>query len=384
MSKGPRFGIEEEYFITNPASRVMVGQPSRGAIQACRDALGKHFAFEMFQGQIEVASPIFNTLGQATNYLASAREALSRSLQSYGLSAISVGTHPLADWRRQTATDEDHFQQIFCNYGDVAYRSVLSGLHVHVEVPAHADRVQVMNEVLPWTPLLLALSCSSPFWDGADSGFMSFRQTLCDEWPRMGIPPLFSDQNDYNAHIGLLTRTGIIQRPNECWWSVRPCARFPTLELRMTDACPCLADTLTLTSLFRLLVAYALEQKRPGACYTSTSRILLEENRWRAKRSGLRGAFLIEGHEQPFSIIQWLEHAEQVMGPTAEQIQMYDIFDQVREMIAAGTSADRQRKIFHQALSERLPIPLALARVVDHLLEETRGSSAYSPRGLCQ
>ncbi|MCU0117770.1 carboxylate-amine ligase [Pseudomonas sp. B2M1-30] len=371
MHAGPRFGIEEEYFITDLASRVMVGQPCRGAIQACRDALGEHFAFEMFQGQIEVASPIFTTLGQATDYLAGAREAVSRSLQPYGLSAISVGSHPLADWRTQMPTDKEHFQQIFRNYGHVAHRSVLSGLHVHVEVPDPVDRVHVMNEVLPWTPLLLALSCSSPFWDGADSGFMSFRQTLCDEWPRMGIPPLFAGQHDYDVHIALLTRTGIIKRPSECWWALRPCARFPTLELRMTDACPRLADALTLASLYRLLIAYALEQKRPGASYTPTSRILLEENRWRAKRSGLQGAFLIEGHEQTFSIAQWLEHAEQVMGSTAERMQMHDIFDQVREMIAAGTSADRQQKIFRQGLNDRLPTPLALAQVVDHLLQET-------------
>ncbi|WP_085582358.1 MULTISPECIES: carboxylate-amine ligase [unclassified Pseudomonas] len=384
MSEGPRFGIEEEYFITDLASRAMVGQPCREAVQACRDALGEHFAFEMFQGQIEVASPTFNTLGQATDYLAGARETLISSLLPYGLGAISAGSHPLADWRGQTATDEEHFRQIFRRYAHVARRSVLSGLHVHVEVPGHVDRIRVMNEVLPWTPLLLALSCSSPFWDGADSGYMSFRQTLCDEWPRMGIPPLFAGQDDYDAHIALLSRTGVIERPSECWWAIRPCARYPTLELRMTDACPCLADALTLASLYRLLVAHALEQERPGTSYTPTSRILLEENRWRAKRSGLLGAFLVEGHERTVSIGQWLEQAEHVMGATAERLQMPDLFDQAREMVAAGTSADRQRKVFRQALSDRLPTPLALAQVVDHLLQETRGASALVPRKPCR
>ncbi|WP_085686918.1 MULTISPECIES: carboxylate-amine ligase [unclassified Pseudomonas] len=372
MDEGPRFGIEEEYFITDRASRAMVGRPAPEVIRVCRSALGDHFACEMFQGQIEVASPILTYTAQATDYLAGAREALRSCLKPFGLAAISAGSHPLADWRVQTPTDEEHFRQIFQRYGHVARRSVLSGLHVHVEIPGRVDRIRIMNQILPWTPLLLALSCSSPFWDGAVSGFQSFRQTLCDEWPRMGIPPRFADENDYDAHLALLHRIGAITRPEECWWSIRPSARFPTLELRMTDACPRLADAITLASLFRLLVAHALDVEHPGASYSQTSRTVLEENRWRAKASGLRGVFLVEDHAQPVSIAQWLELAERLQGNVARRLNMPDVFDQARRMIATGTSADRQLEILRQACQQNRPLASGLPAVVDHLLEEMR------------
>ncbi|MBK5517457.1 hypothetical protein JFT80_08760 [Pseudomonas sp. TH10] len=163
MNSEIRFGIEEEYFITDLETRCMAGQPPAAAIEQCSKALDGCFAYEMFQGQIEVASPIFTGLSQAAGYLAAARSKLRGVLKPFGLGLVSAGSHPLADWRAQQATVQPHFCQLFEDFQWVARRSLWSGLHVHVEVPAAVDRVQVMNEVLPWTPLLLALSCSSPF-----------------------------------------------------------------------------------------------------------------------------------------------------------------------------------------------------------------------------
>ena len=194
MNPRLNFGIEEEYFITELTTRRMSEQPPGAAIHACESALGACFAYEMFQGQIEVASPIFTRIADAAQYLAHARSTLRRTLEPYGLGLLSAGSHPLADWRTQQPTEQTHFRQLFEDFQRVAQRSVLSGLHVHVEVPVDLDRIRVMNEVLPWVPMLLALSSASPFWDGADSGFMSYRQTACDEWPRMGIPEFIEDQ----------------------------------------------------------------------------------------------------------------------------------------------------------------------------------------------
>ena len=367
----PRFGIEEEYFLTDLTTRRMVGSPEPRVIKACRAALGSAFATEMFQGQIEVASPIFSDFIEAEDYLRNARARLINAVQPFDLGLLCAGSHPLADWREQLATDEAHFQHLFKTYGHVARRSVLCGLHVHVEVTASVDRVRVMNEVLPWTPLLLALSCSSPLWDGADSGFMSYRQTYCDQWPRMGIAPLFADQHEYDEHVALLTRIGAITQPCECWWGVRPAARFPTLELRMTDACPRVEDALALAAFFRILVAHASAQARPGSTYDPTARTILEENRWRAKRWGIHGRFIVEGVDDACTIEQWLALAEHRFGETAHALLLPGLFARLREIITNGSSADRQLAAFGQVLQQPRSKRSALFHVADLLLEET-------------
>jgi len=371
MNRHLKFGIEEEYFITDLGARRMAQSPPGAAIDACKAALGDCFAYEMFQGQIEVASPVFTRIAEPEQYFISARKTLRSTLQSYGLGLLSVGSHPLADWRVQQATRQDHFTQLFDDYQRVARRSVLSGLHVHVEVPEHLDRIRVMNHVLPWLPLLLALSCSSPFWDGADSGFMSYRQTACDEWPRMGIPEFFEDEAAYEAYVALLIRTGTIRQASECWWGLRPACRYPTLELRMTDACPRLEDALCIASLFRLLVADAIDQARPGRSWSQTSHWILKENRWRAKRSGIHASFIVEGYDRPFSAEQWLFLAEQILGDAARELRVENVFSQARHILRHGTSADRQRSVFERALHSTEDVHAALSSVVDELLKET-------------
>jgi carboxylate-amine ligase len=371
MNRQLKFGIEEEYFITDRVTRQMPGTLAHAVSAKCKTELGQSFAYEMFQAQIEVASPVFTDLAQAADFLANARGTLKHALQSFDLGLLCAGSHPLADWRIQHPTDQDHFQQLFSDFQHVARRSLLSGLHVHVEIAHHLDRIQVMNEVLAWTPMLLALSSSSPFWDGCDSGFASYRQTACDEWPRMGIPEFFEDELAYEAYVGFLVSTGSMRTPSDCWWGVRPSARFPTLELRMTDACPRLDDVLTIACFFRLMIAYAIEQPHPGATYSQQSRWILMENRWRAKRSGIHASFLVEGYERPFTIDQWLFLVEQILGETARSLGVEDIFSRVRRMIHSGTSADRQRSVYESATGRGLSAQAALSQVVDQLLLET-------------
>ncbi|EJM25389.1 carboxylate-amine ligase, YbdK family [Pseudomonas sp. GM21] len=371
MNRHLKFGIEEEYFITDLDTRRMAERPPSAAIDACKAAIGECFAYEMFQGQIEVASPVFTRIAEAEQYFVSTRKSLRCTLQSYGLGLLCVGSHPLADWRVQEPTRQDHFTQMFEDYQRVARRSVLSGLHVHVEVPEHLDRIRVMNHVLPWMPLLLVLSSSSPFWDGADSGFMSYRQTACDEWPRMGIPEYFEDEAAYEAYVALLIGTGTIRQASECWWGLRPACRYPTLELRMTDACPRLEDALCIASLFRLLVADAIDQTRPGRFWSPTSHWILKENRWRAKRSGIHASFIVEGYDRPFSAEQWLFLAEQILGEAARDLCVENVFSQARRILRSGTSADRQRSVFERALTGTEDVHSALSQVVDQLLVET-------------
>jgi carboxylate-amine ligase len=367
------FGIEEEYFVTDLHTRRMLALPSAAVLEACRRAIGHGFAYEMFQGQIEVASPVFSRSHEAADYLATVRAKLSESLAEHGLGVVCAGSHPLAPWREQQPTPQVHFAQLFDDIQLVARRSVLCGLHVHVEVPATLDRIAVMNQVSPWLPLLLLLSCSSPFWEGAASGFMSYRQAACDEWPRMGVPEHFEDWADYQRYLGVLRRMGAINQEGNGWWGIRPAARYPTLELRMTDACPRLADALTLATLFRVMVTHACALKRPGADYTAETRWLLKENRWQAKRYGAGGTFAVDAEASMGSARQWLEHASQVFGATAQAMGEQGVFDQARALLRGGNSASRQLQCHAAARAGGADEHASLQCVVDQLLAQSRG-----------
>ncbi|KPG69181.1 carboxylate-amine ligase [Pseudomonas libanensis] len=367
------FGIEEEYLLTDLHTRCMLAEPSAAVLAACREAIGGGFAYEMFQGQIEAASPVFTTSGEAVDYLATVRGSLADALSEFGLGVVCAGSHPLADWRMQRPTPQVHFQQLFDDIQYVARRSVLCGLHVHVQVPQSLDRIAVMNQVSPWLPLLLLLSCSSPFWDGAPSGFMSYRQAACDEWPRMGVPEHFADWNDYLRYLALLQRMGAIKADGNGWWGIRPAARYPTLELRMTDACPRLADALALATLFRVMVTHACTLERPGAEFSAQARWLLKENRWQAKRYGAAGRFALDDTGAMGSAEQWLQCARQTFAATAEAMGEAQLFDSLQALLRRGNSATEQLQWYTQARAEGADDLECLRYVVDQLLAQGRG-----------
>ena len=373
MKRGPRFGIEEEYFLTDLTTRQMLAEPAHPLLVECREAVGKGFAYEMFQGQIEVASPIFTSTAEAADYLHGVRTRLNRALSGHGLGLLCAGSHPLAFWRDQRATPLPHFAQLFAEYQTVAQRSVLCGLHVHVEIPEGIDRIAVMNEVSPWLPLLLMLSCSSPFWQGAASGFMSYRQVVCDGWPRMGIPEHFENEREYQRYLALMQRIGAIEQGGNGWWGLRPASRYPTLELRMTDACSRLADALLLANLFRVMVAFAITCANPGAGHDAISRWLLEENRWQAKRHGSQGRFAVDAGGTVLSAGQWLHRAQLLFVETAEQVGEPQIFEQAKALLLHGNSATRQLACHAKASAQEPDPQRSLQAVVDHLLEETAG-----------
>lgn len=386
MDHRQRFGIEEEYFITDLHSRRMLAEPSARVLDVCREVIGGGFAYEMFAGQIEVASPVFEDARHAATYLGRVRRELSRALAEHGLGFICSGTHPLADWQAQCATDQVHFRHLFDEFAIVAQRSVLSGLHVHAEIPAGIDRIAVMNEVLPWLPLLLALSVSSPLWRGAPSGYCSYRQVACDEWPRMGVPEYLPDARSFEHYLGVLKRTGALAEDGNVWWGCRPSLNYPTLELRMTDACPRLADSLLLAGLFRVMVKHACLLPAPGNGFSLERYWLLKENRIQARRWGSRGRFVLAPDAAAVTLAQWLALAEQQFGATARALGEEGVFAQAQQLVRDGTSAERQLRCFEAGPA---PAHTRLQAVVDQLLAQSRagegaalqGGNAVKPEG---
>ena len=368
MDRTQRFGIEEEYFITDLRTRRMVAAPSARVLEVCREAIGEGFAHEMFQGQIEVASPVFHDAVQAATYLGRVRRELNQALVGHGLGFICSGAHPGADWRAQRATNQVRYRRLFDEFQIVAQRSVLSGLHVHAEIPAGVDRIAVMNEVLPWLPMLLALSVSSPLWQGQPSGYCSYRQVVCDEWPRMGIPEYLLDEHSFEHYLGLLRRTGAVANDGNVWWGCRPSLSYPTLELRMTDACPRVRDALALAGLFRVMIKHACRLAAPGSEYSPERHWLLKENRIQARRWGHLGRFVLASDTVALSLPQWLILAEQRFAATAQDLGEGELFAQLRHILRDGTSAERQLHAFNASTLSGMRGDRA---VVDLLLKES-------------
>ncbi|MFB4394276.1 MULTISPECIES: carboxylate-amine ligase [unclassified Pseudomonas] len=366
MARPSTFGIEEENLLVDLETGRVIVAPSLAVTRCCRDALGPWFAEEMFLSQVEIVSPVFDTLHQAGGFFTEQRHCLSQALAEEGVGLYCAASHPSAQWLRQRPRDSSHFRQLFSDYRMVAQRSLLNGLHVHVGVPNGVDRMQVINRVLYWLPLLLTLSTSSAYWGGQDTGYMSYRRVVCAEWPHMGLPESLPDWNAYERYRALLQRTGSLAENGDFWWAIRPSRRFPTVELRICDGCPRLDDALAVAGLFRHLVERALNRSHGLA--GPEMRWVTQENYWRALRHGRHATFIGIHEQQPVSAEAWL--AQLQMQCPADTADAERAFTRARRILRDGTSADRQRAAYAQAREDGLDDRHAMRSVVEQVIAE--------------
>jgi len=376
MAATVRFGIEEEFFLTDLDSGAVVRRPPAAFHKAASNVLGDALAHELLQCQVEVKTPILQMSTEALDSLMAGRRRLVEVAKSFDMGVVAAGTHPLAQWRSQVPTSELRYEELLDDFQIIAQRNLLCGLHVHTEVREGIDRIQLMNRVMRWLPLFLALSVSSPYWARQDTGLMSYRQAAYDEWPRTGIPRLFEDELEYQRYVQILIRARAIPDESYIWWSIRPSFRYPTIELRITDACPRAIDAVCIAELFRAVVLQECLDVARGdqiRLRDGIERLLIEENRWRAKRFGVRAKWLDVDSGLSIDLVDCLSQLARHCETAVGELQADWAFDHARRMIAEGTSADRQRRIFGEARAAGLTTTRALRRVVDALVQETEG-----------
>lgn len=373
------FGIEEEYLLVDLRSARVLATPSLAVARRCREVMGKYFAEEMFRSQIEVASPVFTHLHEAQGFLLDSRQRLGKALAQEGVGLYCAASHPSAQWLRQRARTTPHYRQVFDDYQHVARRSLLSGLHVHVGVPPGCDRIQLINRLLDWLPLFLVLSTSSPLWGGQDTGFMSYRRVICAEWPHMELPEPLADWEAYQRYRALLERTGALAKEGDFWWAIRPSRRFPTVELRICDACPRLEDVLCIAGLFRHLVQGLAVDHYDATPVNREVRWITQENYWRAKRHGRHGQFIGVHDQAQVTAEGWL--AQLLAQFPADTLDAQRAALEAQRILREGTSADRQLHCLEQARSGGRDVRQALHAVVDQVLAEGAQQSASNPVG---
>ena len=373
------YGIEEEFFVVDRATRDLAERIPASFLRACRLALGERVGEELLQPQIETATPILHDATQARESLGLLREEVASIASRYGLGLVAAGTHPFGAWEDQRTTDKDRYARLIDDFQIVGRRNLFCGLHVHVGVPEGHDRVVLMNRLMPWVPMFLALSTSSPFWNGKRTGLLSYRQAAYDEWPRSGIPDAFTNEREYDGFVRLLASCGALRDGSYLWWSVRPSARFPTLELRISDACTRVEDSLAIAAAFRCLVRAHLRQPDLGAASSPISRRVIEENRWRAKRYGTDAEIIDEAAGTARGFLDALEAMLALIAPDAEALGCEREVAHLRTIVRDGTSAHRQLTVYRGERNRCRTREEALGGVVDWLVGTTESSQDGRP-----
>jgi carboxylate-amine ligase len=253
----------------------------------------------------------------------------------------------------------------------LGHRNMLCGMHVHVAVPDPTRRVDLMTRMLPYVPLLVALSTSSPFWQGRRTGLMGYRLAAYDELPRTGLPELFASTAEYDAYVSALVRSGAIEDATHVWWAIRPSPKYPTLELRAPDCCTRVEDSIAVAALFRALVVHLYDHPSHNKGLTPVGRSVALENKWRAQRYGVRGTFATE--RGSVSVADMLEWVLELVGPEAEALGCLADVEHCRTILLNGTSADAQIRIY----AEREPIagPEAALKEVARWIAQTTMSA---------
>lgn len=363
-------GMEEEYLLVDRVTRDLVSDPPPEMMQECEALLQGQVMPEFLRAQIEVATRPCVTMQEARADLARLRRTVAEVAAKHGLAPIAAGLHPFAVWESQRATQKERYVALARDLQAVGRRLMICGLHVHVGIGNDDLRIDLMNQVSYFLPHLLALSTSSPFWRGRDTGLKSYRVSVFNELPRTGLPQRFESFGEYARHVDVLVRAGLIEDATKLWWDVRPSARFPTLEMRITDACSRLDDALSIAAIYRCLLSMLWRLKGNNQRWRLYADMLVAENRWRAQRYGIDEGLVDFGKGEIVPYADLLEEIIALVESDAERLGCAEDVVRARDILARGTSAHRQVRVYNEAVTSGAPPKEALVQVVDFLIAE--------------
>lgn len=364
-------GIEEEYLLVDLESRDLSRDPPEAFMRTCRELLGEQVAPEFLRCQIEVGTKVCHTVPEARAELAFLRRAIAAEARRHGLGLVAASTHPFADWSEQLTTDKERYTKIEEDLQAVAQRLLICGMHVHVGVPDEDLRIDLHHQLVYFLPHFLALSASSPFWRGRNTGLKSYRAAISVELPRGGLPQTFASAAEYRQMVDLLVKLGRIEDASKIWWDLRPSAKFPTLEMRVTDVSTRLDDGVAIAAAFQATIAMLIALKRRNQRWRHYLPVLIAENRWLAQRHGVSGELIDFGRRAAVPFKDLAEEIIELVREEAEKLGCLTEVERIKTIAAEGTSADRQVAVFDRALAEGSDEEAALRAVVDHLVAES-------------
>ncbi len=341
---GTTLGVEEEYHLVDAVSGALVEAPR--VVQAAADRLGDQVQGEISTSQLEVATPVCTSLQQVRDVLGRLRREVADVALAEGVAVLSAGTHPSATWQQQQLSDGERYARLHQRWGLLALQQLIAGCHVHVGVPDPDLAVAVLDRLRPDLPVLLALSASSPYWEGTDSGCASYRTLWFARWPVTGLPEAFGSRAAYDRTVAALIGSGVADDASHLYWDARPSVRYPTVEVRVADAMPRLDDVVLHAGLVRALVQQAAADAVAGRCPVEVRPELGRAARWRAARHGLEGDLLDlrEGSlvAAPVLVQRLLDRLRPALEASGDLAEVHEL---ASGALARGSSARRQRDV---------------------------------------
>lgn len=364
-------GMEEEYFVVDRDTRDLVPDIPDSLLKKLERPPVGATSPEFIRSQIEIGTPICEDVTELREHLGTLRRFVSDTVSEHNMAIVSTSTHPFATWESQRHVNKERYILLAEALQGVVRRLLICGMHVHVGIEDRDLRIDLMNQVTYFLPHLLALSGSSPFWQGEDTGLKSYRPAIFRALPRTGMPDEFTSWSDYERHVDVLIDTGVIEDASKLWWDIRPSSRYPTLEMRSADICTRYEDGITIAALYQALIATMYERRRHNQRWRIYSRMLISENSWRAQRYGVDESLIDFGRSELVPMADLMEELIDLVGEQAEVLGALDYVKRIRGIVANGTSADRQRGVYENALQDGAENAEALRVVVDHLIVET-------------
>ena len=364
-------GVEEEYLLVERSSRDLVTDPPDGLMAACEERLSGRVSPEFLRSQIEVGTKVCTDISGVRRELSELRGTVADVAGRHDLSPIAASTHPFAAWTNQKHTDKQRYNVLARDMQALARRLVICAMHVHVGIEDDEMRMDLMSQATYFLPHLLALSTSSPFWRGERTGLKCWRLSVFDELPRTGLPEVFESWAEYQRHLNILVEAGVIEDATKIWWDIRPSARFPTLELRVTDICTRLEDGVCIAALFMCILRMLYRLKRNNQRWRRYANMLVQENRWRAQRYGIDEGLVDFGRGEMLPYAELLEELLALVRREAEAAGCLAEVEHARTILRRGTSAHRQLATYDNACNAGATHDEALKAVVDDLVAET-------------
>ncbi|MCH9765963.1 MAG: carboxylate-amine ligase [Alphaproteobacteria bacterium] len=365
------FGIEEEYHLVDTKTRAFASAPET-LMEGLEAELGKKVGPEFFQSQIEIGTKVCNTHDEARQDLRQLRQLIVTHTDRLGLAPIAASTHPFAQKSSLRTTEKDRYLTLARDLGVIGRRLAICGMHVHVGIEDEELRIDLMNQVRYFLPHLLMLSTSSPFWEGDETGLKSYRLAVLHELPRTGLPQRFESHGEYRRALEVLINAGVIEDATKIWWDLRPSERFPTLEMRISDVCTRMEDTLAIAALYRCLLRMLYRLRRNNQKWRSYPAFLLAENCWRAQRYGTSGTLFDFGEGNLIAFRNLVDELVNLVAVDAEVFGCEAEIKHLHTIAKEGTSADRQIQRHKELFDAGQNNDQALLGVTVLLIEETR------------
>ncbi|MBT8290020.1 MAG: carboxylate-amine ligase [Muriicola sp.] len=355
-------GIEEEFQILDSETYTLRSHMSK-ILEGGKVLLKERIKEEMHQSVIEMGTNVCENITQAREEVSYLRQQVIELADKEGLKVAAAGTHPFSMWSEQHITPNPRYDELIAEMKDVARSNLIFGMHVHVGIPNREEGLQIMNVARYFLPHLYALSTNSPFWEGRDTGFKSFRSKIFDKFPRTGIPPYFASVAEYDKFVDVLVKTNCIDNGKKIWWDIRLHPFYPTVEFRVCDMVMTVDEVTCIAALMQCIIAKLHNLHQKNQSFRSYRRVLINENKWRAARWGIESKLIDFGKEEevPFKtlITELLDFVEDVVDELGCRTEVNYVY----QMLEQGSGADRQLKVFNETND--------LKEVVKYIVGET-------------